>query len=81
MRELIYWVIVGVVAGWLTGKIMKGAGFGPVMDLVVGTAGAILGGLLLQTLGFGAPMTFIGRIVVSVLGAVLLVWIVRKIKG
>jgi uncharacterized membrane protein YeaQ/YmgE (transglycosylase-associated protein family) len=46
MFGLIWWVIVGLIAGWLTGKIMSGGGYGPIMDIIVGILGALLGGFL-----------------------------------
>ena len=81
MSGLLWWVIVGVIAGWLTGKIMKGGGFGLLMDLVVGIAGAVVGGFLMNLLGFAGSGGLIYSILVAVLGAVILTWIVRKIKG
>jgi len=77
--DLIWWLVVGLVAGWATGKIMKGGGYGPIVDIVLGIAGAIVGGHLLGFLGIhGAGL--IGSILVATLGACLLVWVARKIK-
>jgi uncharacterized membrane protein YeaQ/YmgE (transglycosylase-associated protein family) len=74
---LIWFLVVGVVAGWLAGVLVKGGGFGLVGDLVVGVIGAVLGGLLFgQFLGGG----LIGSIVVATIGAILLLVIVRFIK-
>lgn len=50
--HFLWWIIVGLIAGWATGKIMKGGGFGVIMDLVIGIAGAVIGGFLMRTLGF-----------------------------
>ena len=47
MGNLIWWIVVGLIAGWATGKIMKGSGYGAIMDIVLGICGAILGGSLL----------------------------------
>ena len=52
MHGWIWWIIVGVIAGWLTGKIMKGSGFGFFMDMIVGLVGAFIGGFLMTHLGF-----------------------------
>jgi uncharacterized membrane protein YeaQ/YmgE (transglycosylase-associated protein family) len=74
---LIWFLVVGVVAGWLAGVLVKGGGFGLVGDLVVGVVGAVLGGFLFgQFLGGG----LIGSIVVATIGAILLLVIVRFIK-
>jgi uncharacterized membrane protein YeaQ/YmgE (transglycosylase-associated protein family) len=47
----VWWILVGLIAGWAAGKIMKGGGYGPVMDIVLGIVGAIVGGHLLGLLG------------------------------
>ncbi len=74
---IIWSLVVGVVAGWLAGVLVKGGGFGLVGDLVVGVIGAVLGGLLFgQFLGGG----IIGSIVVATIGAILLLVVVRFIK-
>src|SRR5437868_9790503 len=50
--HILWWIIVGLIAGWATGKIMKGEGYGTLMDIVIGIAGALLGGFIMRTLGF-----------------------------
>jgi uncharacterized membrane protein YeaQ/YmgE (transglycosylase-associated protein family) len=77
------WIIIGVIAGWLTGKVMKGSGFGFIMDMVVGLVGALLGGFLSSHLGFGGvgEHGLIMSIVIAVIGAVILTLIVRLISG
>ena len=79
MEGLIYRVVVGLVAGWLTGKVMKGGGYGVVVDIVLGVLGAIVGGWVFGLLGLHAG-GLIGSIVVAFVGAVILVWIVRQVK-
>jgi uncharacterized membrane protein YeaQ/YmgE (transglycosylase-associated protein family) len=76
---LIWWILVGLIAGFLAGKVMKGRGFGVVMDIVVGIAGAIVGGFVLGLLGIHAG-GLIGSIVVAFVGAVILIWLVRQFK-
>lgn len=49
---VVWWIIVGLIAGWITGKIMKGSGYGAFMDMVIGIIGAIVGGFIMRTLGF-----------------------------
>lgn len=80
MGGLIWWVIVGLIAGWATGKIMKGSGYGTVMDIVIGIAGAIVGGWLMGLLGFSGSGGMIYTILVAILGAVILTAVVRALK-
>lgn len=77
---LLWWVIVGLIAGWATGKIMKGGGYGAMTDIVIGIAGAILGGYVMRLLGFSSEGGLIYTILVAILGGVLLTWIVRQLK-
>jgi len=79
LSGLIWWIVVGLIAGWLAGKVMKGGGYGVVMDIVLGIAGAILGGWVFGLLGLHAG-GLIGSIVVAFIGAVILVWIIHQIK-
>ena len=78
--NFIIWIISGIIAGWLTGKIMRGSGYGILGDLAIGLLGALIGGFVADLLGLQAT-SWIGQIVVAVGGGVILVWIVRKIKG
>ena len=79
ISNLIWWLVVGLIAGWAAGKIMKGGGYGTVMDIVLGIVGAVVGGWLMGLLGISAG-GFIGTIVVAIIGAVFLIWISRMIK-
>ena len=76
---ILWWIVVGLIAGFLAGKVMKGGGFGMLMDIVVGIAGGILGGFVFGLLGIYTG-SLIGSIVVAFVGAVLLIWIVRQLK-
>jgi uncharacterized membrane protein YeaQ/YmgE (transglycosylase-associated protein family) len=80
---LIAWIIIGVLAGWITGKLMKGSGFGFIMDMVVGLVGALIGGFLSSHLGMGGvgQHGMIVSIFISVVGAVLLTGVVRLVSG
>jgi uncharacterized membrane protein YeaQ/YmgE (transglycosylase-associated protein family) len=80
---IIAWIIIGAIAGWLTGKIMKGSGFGFLMDMVVGLIGALIGGFLSSHLGLGGvgQHGLIMSIVIAVIGAIILTWIVRLLSG
>jgi uncharacterized membrane protein YeaQ/YmgE (transglycosylase-associated protein family) len=80
---LIAWIIIGVLAGWLTGKLMKGSGFGFWMDMIVGLVGALVGGFIASHLGFGGvgEHGLIISIIIAVFGAVILTVILRLITG
>jgi uncharacterized membrane protein YeaQ/YmgE (transglycosylase-associated protein family) len=80
---IIAWIVIGVIAGWLTGKIMKGSGYGFFMDIVVGLVGALVGGFLSSEIGLGGvgEHGLIVSIAIAVVGAVILTWIVRLISG
>ncbi len=80
---IIAWIIIGVLAGWLTGKLMKGSGFGFFMDMIVGLVGALVGGFLSSHLGMGGigQHGMIISIVIAVIGAVILTVILRLITG
>ena len=80
---LIAWIIIGMLAGWITGKLMKGSGFGFFMDMIVGLAGALIGGFLSSRLGLGGigQHGLIVSIVIAVIGAVILTWLVRLVSG
>jgi uncharacterized membrane protein YeaQ/YmgE (transglycosylase-associated protein family) len=77
---LIYIILVGLVAGWAAGKIMKGGGYGVIVDILLGIAGAILGNWVLHLLGISTGGGLIASILVAILGAVILVVIVRALK-
>ncbi len=82
-HSIIGWIIIGIIAGWLTGKIMKGSGFGFFMDMIVGLVGALVGGFLSSEIGLGGvgQHGLIVSIAIAVVGAVILTWIVRLISG
>ena len=77
------WIVIGVIAGWITGKLMKGSGFGFFMDMIVGLVGAVIGGFLSTHLGMAGPgqQGMIMSIIIAVVGAVLLTLLVRLVTG
>jgi uncharacterized membrane protein YeaQ/YmgE (transglycosylase-associated protein family) len=77
---ILSWIIVGLVAGWLAGVVMKGGGYGVVVDIVLGVLGAIVGGWLFGVLGIYPGGGLFGSIIVAFVGAVVLVWVTRLIK-
>jgi len=72
------WTIVGRIAGWLAGLVMKGGGYGVGVDIVLGIVGGILGGWLFGTLGIWRGGGMFGSVIVAFVGAVILVWINRR---
>jgi uncharacterized membrane protein YeaQ/YmgE (transglycosylase-associated protein family) len=80
LTSLIYFLIIGIVAGWLAGKVMRGRGFGLLGDLVVGIIGAVIGGWLFGVLGIGVGGGLIGSLITAFIGAVLLIFLVRLIR-
>lgn len=77
----IWWIIVGLIAGFITGKLMKGSGFGALMDIVIGIVGAVIGGFLMRLFGFAGQGGLIYTIIVAVIGAVLLTFLLRLVTG
>ena len=80
MEGLLYWIVVGLIAGWLAGMVMKGGGYGIIVDIVLGVLGAIVGGWIFSMLGIGAGSGVLGSIIVAFIGAVVLVAITRALK-
>ena len=78
---LLWFVIIGAIAGWLAGQFMKGSGFGLLGDIVVGVIGAFIGGYLFSAAGVGLGGGLIGSLIVAFIGAVVLLFIVRLITG
>jgi uncharacterized membrane protein YeaQ/YmgE (transglycosylase-associated protein family) len=76
----VWLILVGLIAGWAAGKIMKGGGYGPFMDIVLGIAGAVVGGWIMSLLGFYSSSGLIPSILVAILGAVVLIALVRVLK-
>ena len=79
-ETLIIWIIVGAVAGWLAGLVVRGGGFGLVGNIVVGIIGALLGGWLFGVAGFALGAGIVNTIFTAFIGAVVLLLIVRVIK-
>jgi len=80
MGGLLWWIVVGLIAGWLAGKVMRGGGYGVLVDIVLGILGAIVGGWLFGALHIFIGYGLIGSILVAFIGAVILVWITRLLK-
>ncbi|WP_293765356.1 GlsB/YeaQ/YmgE family stress response membrane protein [uncultured Aquitalea sp.] len=78
--HLLWFLIVGLVAGWLAGLLVKGGGFGLWADMGIGVIGAFVGGFLFRTLGIATGDGLIGSILVATIGAVVLLLLVRMFK-
>jgi uncharacterized membrane protein YeaQ/YmgE (transglycosylase-associated protein family) len=78
--SLIYFLCIGLIAGWLAGQIMKGSGYGVIGDIVIGILGAIVGGWLFGVLGIMPGFGLIGSLITALIGALLLIFLVRLIK-
>lgn len=77
---MLYSIIVGLIAGWLAGQVMKGGGYGVIVDILLGLVGGLIGGWLFGALGIFPGGGVIGSIIVSFVGAVLLVALTRAIR-
>src|SRR3954471_959708 len=82
LTSLIIFLLVGLVAGWLAGKLIRGGGFGIIGDMVVGVLGAIIGGFFLPQGGLSHLVTIpiINQIVVATIGAVILLLLLRLLR-
>ncbi len=82
--EIFSWIVVGLIAGWLAGRVMEGGGYGLIGDIVVGVVGGVLGGWIASYFfHLGDPMSGINMtsILIAFLGAVLLLFILRLLAG
>ena len=77
---LISFLVIGLLAGWIAGRLTKGSGFGLVGNLVLGVVGAFVGGLLFWVLGLTAQ-NLIGQIVTAVIGAIVFLYVAAKLKS
>jgi uncharacterized membrane protein YeaQ/YmgE (transglycosylase-associated protein family) len=80
LQSLIVWLLIGGIAGWLAGQIMKGGGFGLVGDIIVGIVGAFIAGILFPRLGFAFGNPLVGSIIAAVVGACVLLFILRLVR-
>ena len=80
LSNTIWFLIIGALSGWAAGKIMRGHGFGIVVDIIVGIAGAFIGGFALSLIGL-TQYGLIGQIITSIIGAAILLWFIRLFSG
>ncbi len=80
VQALIIWLVVGAIAGWLAGMVVKGSGYGLIGDIVVGILGGLIAGWLLPQVGIVIGSGFIAAIIDAFIGAVILLIALRLIK-
>ena len=80
-HSILIWILIGLIAGYVTGRIMRGAGFGPIIDIVVGILGAIVGGIVMIYLGYAGSGGFLYTVLVAVIGAILLTLLLRLVTA
>jgi uncharacterized membrane protein YeaQ/YmgE (transglycosylase-associated protein family) len=78
--EFLWFILIGLAAGWMAGQFMRGGGFGLVGDILLGVVGAMVGGFLFHQLGLSAGGGLIGALIVATIGAVVLLFLVRMVK-
>jgi uncharacterized membrane protein YeaQ/YmgE (transglycosylase-associated protein family) len=81
LTNIILWCVVGGLAGWLAGQVVKGRGFGIVANIVVGIVGAVLGGWLLGVLGFNTNGGIVPTLITAFFGAVVLLVLIGMVSG
>ena len=79
-ETIVIWLIIGAVAGWLAGQVMKGSGFGLVGDIVVGILGAVVAGFLFPRLGLNLGSNIVGAIISATIGACVLLFVARLVR-
>ena len=79
--DFLWFILIGLAAGWLAGQLVKGGGFGLVGDIVVGVIGALLGGFLFNAFGVSTGGGLLGSLIVATIGAVVLLFGIRLIKS
>lgn len=77
---IIAWLIIGAIAGWLAGVLVKGGGFGLIVDIIVGIVGAFIGGWLAGILHISLGGGWISSIITAVIGAMILLFLIRLIR-
>jgi uncharacterized membrane protein YeaQ/YmgE (transglycosylase-associated protein family) len=77
---LLWFIFIGLAAGWLAGKLVRGGGYGIIGDIVVGLIGSVIGGYLFRSLGVYPAYGFIGSVIVATIGAIIFIFLLRLIK-
>src|SRR5579884_2659216 len=80
LSTVVWWLLVGLIAGFLASVVMRGGGYGILGDIIVGIVGAFLGGFLASLFGLGAS-GFVGTVIIAFIGACILIAILRAVSG
>lgn len=80
-QGLLITLVIGIIAGWLGGVLVRGTGFGLIGDLIIGVIGAFIGGWVLPRLGIHLGVGFISAVINATIGAVILLVIIRLVRG
>jgi uncharacterized membrane protein YeaQ/YmgE (transglycosylase-associated protein family) len=78
--SLLWFLLIGLIAGWLASVITGGSGRGILMDIVIGVVGSYIGGFLFRSLGVASGSGTLGSIIVATIGAIVLVLIMRMFR-
>jgi uncharacterized membrane protein YeaQ/YmgE (transglycosylase-associated protein family) len=78
ITSLVWEIAIGILAGFLAGQIMRGRGYGLLLDLVLGLVGAVIGGFVFALFGLHG-YGLVGRLVTATAGAAMLIWVVRRL--
>jgi uncharacterized membrane protein YeaQ/YmgE (transglycosylase-associated protein family) len=78
--EFLWFILVGLAAGWMAGQVMSGGGFGVIGDILLGIVGALVGGFLFHQLGLSAGGGLLGALIVATIGAVLVLFLSRMVR-
>jgi uncharacterized membrane protein YeaQ/YmgE (transglycosylase-associated protein family) len=81
VMNFLWYILIGLCAGWLAGQLVKGGGFGVVGDIIVGVIGAVLGGYLFSVLGVSTGGGLLGSLIVATIGAIVLLFGIRLVKS
>jgi len=81
LSNVLWWLVVGLVAGFLASRVMRGGGYGLIGDIVVGLIGAFIGGWLASVLGIGGSGSLIVTIIIAFIGACILLAILHAVTG
>jgi uncharacterized membrane protein YeaQ/YmgE (transglycosylase-associated protein family) len=77
--DIIWFLLIGLVAGWLAGKLVKGRGFGLVENMIIGVIGALIGGFLFPLVGVNVGGTF-GQLIAATVGAIIFLYILKLLR-
>ena len=80
-KGLLWWIVLGLIAGWLAGKLARGRGFGCIGDVLIGLVGSVVGGWIFTALGIFHANTFLYSLAVATVGAFILVFIAHLLFG